>query len=153
VVLILLAAAYYLIRLRVVHIEPYFPYVQRFCLGSIAIVMALAVTKTLDVYLISRVEDAASEYNIRSIVNLVTAIVNAIIVVSMLFANWYTAVVLLGLVSLILGLDLRTPITSFIGWVYIFDSHALSQRAETIAMATVLPPRQNFPLPSQRHRC
>jgi hypothetical protein len=49
--------------------------------------MALAVAKTLDVYLISRVEDAASEYNIRRIVNLVTAIVNAIIVVSMLFAN------------------------------------------------------------------
>jgi small-conductance mechanosensitive channel len=69
--------------------------------------------------LISRVEDSASEYNIRRIADLVTAIVNAIIVVSMLLANWYTTVVLLGLVSLILGLDLRTPITSFIGWVYI----------------------------------
>jgi small-conductance mechanosensitive channel len=119
VVLILLAAAYYLIRLRIVHIELYFPSLRRFCLGSIVIVMVLAVAKTLDVYLISRVEDAASEYNIRRIVNLVTAIVNAIIVVSMLLANWYTTVVLLGLVSLILGLDLRTPITSFIGWVYI----------------------------------
>jgi hypothetical protein len=43
--------------------------------------MALAVAKTLDVYLISRVEDAASEYNIRRIADLVTAIVIAIIVV------------------------------------------------------------------------
>jgi small-conductance mechanosensitive channel len=37
----------------------------------------------------------------------------------MLFANWYTAVVSLGLVSLILGFALQTPITSFIGWIYI----------------------------------
>jgi small-conductance mechanosensitive channel len=49
----------------------------------------------------------------------VTAIVVAFILISILFANWYTAIVSLGLVSLILGFALQTPITSFIGWVYI----------------------------------
>ena len=41
------------------------------------------------------------------------------IVVSVLFVNWYAAVVSLGLISLILGFALQTPISSFIGWVYI----------------------------------
>jgi small-conductance mechanosensitive channel len=35
------------------------------------------------------------------------------------FQNWYTAVVSFGLLSLILGFALQTPITSFIGWIYI----------------------------------
>jgi small-conductance mechanosensitive channel len=41
------------------------------------------------------------------------------LVVSILFQNWYTAVVSIGLISLILGFALQTPITSFIGWIYI----------------------------------
>jgi small-conductance mechanosensitive channel len=36
-----------------------------------------------------------------------------------IFANWYTALFSLGLISLILGFALQTPITSFIGWIYI----------------------------------
>ena len=120
VILAFLGAAYYLVHLRIVQIaEPYFPFLQRFFLGSSAIVIAVVVARSLDVYLINKIEDAASEYNIRRIVNLVTALVIAIIVVSILFANWYTAVVSLGLVSLILGFALQTPITSFIGWIYL----------------------------------
>ena len=38
---------------------------------------------------------------------------------SVLFANWYTAVISLGILSLMLGFALQTPITSFIGWVYL----------------------------------
>jgi small-conductance mechanosensitive channel len=41
------------------------------------------------------------------------------IAISLLFVNWYTAVVSLGLISLILGFALQTPITSFIGWIYL----------------------------------
>src|SRR4029077_5639658 len=41
------------------------------------------------------------------------------IAVSVLFVNWYAAVVSLGLISLVLGFALQTPITSFIGWIYI----------------------------------
>src|SRR5207244_3952967 len=43
----------------------------------------------------------------------------AFIIVSIIFVNWYTAVVSLGLISLILGFALQKPITSFIGWIYI----------------------------------
>ena len=34
-------------------------------------------------------------------------------------ANWYTALVSLGVLSLILGFALQTPISSLIGWVYL----------------------------------
>jgi len=40
-------------------------------------------------------------------------------VVSVLFANWYAAAASLGLISLVLGFALQTPITSVIGWLYI----------------------------------
>ncbi len=39
--------------------------------------------------------------------------------VSIVFVSWYTAIVSVGLVSLVLGFALQTPITSFIGWIYI----------------------------------
>jgi small-conductance mechanosensitive channel len=42
-----------------------------------------------------------------------------VIVISVLFVNWDTAFLSLGLISLILGFALQTPITSLIGWVYI----------------------------------
>src|SRR6266498_1536112 len=120
--LILISGCYYLLRLGLLPVEvgdSSFRFLQRMLLGAIAIVITLAVAQASDFYFISRVEDSASEHNIRRILKLVTALVLVLIVVSVLFANWYTAVVSLGLVSLILGFALQTPITSFIGWVYI----------------------------------
>jgi len=116
----ILGLVYYLIRLHVIHIaDKLLPFVQRLALGSMALVLTLTIAKTVDIFLIGNVEDAASKYNIRRILKLITAIVIAFILISILFANWYTAVVSLGLVSLILGFALQTPITSFIGWIYI----------------------------------
>ncbi len=118
--LILLSGCYYLLRLGLLQVgESSFRFVQRMLFGAIAIVITLAIAQSLDFYFVSRVEDSASEYNIRRIVKLVTALVLILIIASMLFANWYTAVVSLGLVSLILGFALQTPITSFIAWIYI----------------------------------
>jgi small-conductance mechanosensitive channel len=53
------------------------------------------------------------------VLNLVVGLALTFIVVSILFVNWYTAMVSLGLISLVLGFALQTPITSFIGWIYI----------------------------------
>jgi len=39
--------------------------------------------------------------------------------VSVLFVNWYTALISVGVVSVIVGLSVQTPMTSFIGWIYI----------------------------------
>ena len=62
---------------------------------------------------------AASRYNLHRVLRFAAGVAIALIVVSVLFANWYTAVVSLGLISLILGFALQTPITSLIGWIYI----------------------------------
>jgi len=43
----------------------------------------------------------------------------ALIVLSVVSETWYTAVVSLGVISLILGLALQKPVASFIGWIYI----------------------------------
>lgn len=115
-----LGSLYYLLRLKYFGFAAkYVPLLQRFTLGAMAITLTLAFSKLIDAYLISRVEDDVTQYNLRRILRLLTGIVLAFIVVSILFANWYTAVVSLGLISLVLGFALQTPITSFIAWIYI----------------------------------
>jgi small-conductance mechanosensitive channel len=83
------------------------------------IVLVLAVAQVISTYLIGRIESNVTQYNLKRVLRLVTGLVIAFIVISLLFANWYTAFVSLGLLSLILGFALQTPITSFIGWIYI----------------------------------
>ena len=57
--------------------------------------------------------------HIKRIERLGVGLVIFFVIVSVLFVNWYTAVVSLGLVSLILGFALQTPISSFVAWIYI----------------------------------
>src|SRR6266576_6274821 len=120
VILLVLSACYYLLRLKLFRVgEVYLPLLQRLLLGTMAIIVAVGLAKGVDYYLISRLTDSASKYNTRRIVKLIAALVVMFILISILFANWYTAVLSLGLVSLILGFALQTPITSLISWVYI----------------------------------
>jgi len=97
----------------------YIELLQKFDLAAMAIVLLLAVAKIIDVYLIGRIDSAVSRYNLRRVAKLALVLVLAFVVISILFQNWYTAVVSLGLISLILGFALQTPITSFIGWIYL----------------------------------
>ena len=58
-------------------------------------------------------------YNLVQFTRLMTFVVIIFIFISFLNANWYTAAVSLGLISLLLGFALQTPIASLIGWFYI----------------------------------
>jgi small-conductance mechanosensitive channel len=60
-----------------------------------------------------------ARFNLQRILRLAVVGAIAFITLSVLFINWYAAVVSLGLLSLILGFALQTPISSFIGWIYI----------------------------------
>lgn len=42
-----------------------------------------------------------------------------LVAISVVFVDWYTALISLGVVSVIVGLSVQTPMTSFIGWIYI----------------------------------
>jgi small-conductance mechanosensitive channel len=118
--LFVLGGLYYLLRLGVFNFAgKYVALLQRFTLGMMAIVLVLGVAKTVNLYVFGRLSNAATRYNLRRILKLLVGLVLLLIVISILFANWYTTVVSLGLISLILGFALQTPTTSFIGWIYI----------------------------------
>jgi small-conductance mechanosensitive channel len=93
--------------------------IYRYLLGGIGVTMVLMVARAVEVYAIGRLRNAVARFNLRRILRLLVAIVLIFIVISVLFVNWYAAAVSLGLISLILGFALQTPISSFIGWIYI----------------------------------
>ncbi len=97
----------------------YISLLQQLTIGAILIVLVMAIAKSIRVYLISQVENRPARYNLTRVLNLVMVLAILIIGLSLLSANWYTALVSLGLLSLILGFALQTPIASLIGWVYL----------------------------------
>jgi small-conductance mechanosensitive channel len=92
---------------------------RRVSLGAVFIFLVLLAERLAESYFVPRLENTVSRYNLRRILHLVVGLAIVLIVVTAVFVNWYTAVVSLGLISLILGFALQAPLTSFIGWVYI----------------------------------
>jgi small-conductance mechanosensitive channel len=99
--------------------SPLLAFLQRADLGAIGIATAIALFKSIDVYLIDRVDDPVAKYNIRRVLKLISWLLIAFIAISVLFVNWYAAILSVGVFSVILGLALQTTFTSFIGWIYI----------------------------------
>jgi small-conductance mechanosensitive channel len=115
-----LLAAYYLLGSDVIRADiQYIPILRNLLLGAASIVILLAVSKSIRVYLINQVDNKPSRYNLTRVLNLLTFLAIVIIGLSVVSASWYTALVSLGVLSLILGFALQTPITSLIGWVYL----------------------------------
>jgi small-conductance mechanosensitive channel len=119
VMLIALGVAYQLLQGRFGWIGVRYPLAPKLVLAIAVIVVCLAVIRLVDVYFLGRVKDAVYQYNLKRVLRLIVWLVTAFFILTILFQNWYTAVVSLGLLSLILGFALQTPITSFIGWIYI----------------------------------
>ena len=92
---------------------------QRLTLSAMGVVLLLAIAKLVDVFWIGRLDSAVARYNLRRVARLALALLLLLIVISGLFQNWYTAAISVGLLSLILGLAVQTPVTSFLGWIYI----------------------------------
>ncbi|GAB2628382.1 mechanosensitive ion channel family protein [Novilysobacter erysipheiresistens] len=115
-----LAVVYYLFRLQFFGFaEQYLPLLRRMTLGAMAVVLVLGLAKAIEAYAIGRAQEAVTRYNLERVLRLAVYLLLAVIVISVLFANWYAAAASLGLISLVLGFALQTPITSLIGWVYI----------------------------------
>ena len=96
-----------------------YPLARKLLLALAVIVICIMILHVIDVYFIGRVQNAVYQYNLRRVSRLLLWVVIAFFVLTIFFQNWYTAVVSFGLLSLILGFALQTPITSFIGWIYI----------------------------------
>ena len=87
--------------------------------GLIITLAILAIAKAIRTFVVDRMGDDVSRYNVRRIMRLIVSLLLAFVAISVIFRNWYAAVVSLGLISLVLSFALQTPITSFIGWLYI----------------------------------
>ena len=107
--LVLLGCVYYALRLGALSVldeywagftARYGPVFARLTLGAMAVTLTLAAAKLVDTYAIGRLGDAPTEFNLRRVLRLLVALVLALVGLSVLFANWYTAVVSLGLISL-----------------------------------------------------
>lgn len=97
----------------------YISLLRQLSIGAILVVFILAISKSVRVYWISQVENRPARYNLTRVLNFVVVIAILIVGLSLLSANWYTALASLGLLSLVLGFALQTPITSLIGWIYL----------------------------------
>jgi small-conductance mechanosensitive channel len=87
--------------------------------GAITIVIVLGIAKAMQIYLISRIHDTVNRYNLNRVLRLFAGLIVFFIVFISVFVNWQTAILSLGLASLILGFALQTLLSSFIGWIYI----------------------------------
>ena len=93
--------------------------VQKLALGGFLVIVILAASKFVQLIIVRRSHTKYKRYNLLRLSHLVTLVLITILVITFLFANWYAAAVSLGLISLVLGFALQTPISSFIGWIYI----------------------------------
>ena len=120
VLLIILGAFYFLLGLEFFGFATrYVPSIGKLTLAAMSVVLVLAILKLVEVYFIGRVANPVSKYTLKRVFRLGAWLLMGLVAVTIIFQNWYTAVVSFGLISLILGFALQKPTTSFIGWVYI----------------------------------
>ncbi len=117
--LIGLFVVHQILKLRFTVVDAQYPLIRKVIISVAVGVACLMVLRLIEVYFIGRVANAVYKYNLNRVARLVVWLVIAFFVLTILFQNWYTAVVSFGLISLVLGFALQTPITSFIGWVYV----------------------------------
>jgi small-conductance mechanosensitive channel len=120
VVLAACAAGYFLIGAKVIPLpDAAIGIAQRILRGVALITLVLTVGRAISFYAIGRIEDAATRFTLQRIQGLAVALAIAIIIVSIVFVNWYAAVAAFGVGSIIIGLAVQTPMKSFIAWIYI----------------------------------
>src|SRR3982751_202794 len=119
-VLAMCAAGYFLIGAKLIPLpNAGINIAQRILRGVALITLVLAVGRSISFYAIGRIEDAATRFTLHRVQRLAVALAVAIVVVSIIFVNWYAAVAAFGVGSIILGLAVQTPMKSFIAWIYI----------------------------------
>jgi small-conductance mechanosensitive channel len=119
VLLVVVGVVHQIIKIRFPWIYHRYDLLEKLIIAVAVAVVCLMILRLIEVYVLGRVGNAVYKYNLNRVLRLVVWLVIGFFVLTILFQNWYTAVVSFGLISLILGFALQTPITSFIGWVYI----------------------------------
>ena len=92
---------------------------QRLALAGVFVAIVFVVTRIIESVVAKRSQAKKISYNVIRLIRFLSVMAAAFIVVTFLFAKWYTAALSLELFSLVLGFALQTPISSLIGWFYI----------------------------------
>lgn len=88
---------------------------QRVPLALFLVVLAVAIEQVVEGLVLKRLRNAVTRYNATRVLRFLTAVVVLSIVASILLNSLYTGLVSLGVISLILGLAVQAPMTSFVG--------------------------------------
>ena len=119
-VLLILAGLYALWDSHLIGaVEGALPLLERITTAAAIVTLVLGAQHAIRLYLIAQVESAAARYNLRQVLRLLSALLCVFVLLSVLVVNWYALFASVGLVSLILGLALQHPLTSFFAWIYI----------------------------------
>jgi len=111
---------YFIFRLGMPVRRPhYIALLLRVFMASFLVFTVLGLSKYTEVLVVRYKHVKAVRYNLIRLVRILALLAIVMIIIAFLFENWYTAAVSLGLFSLVLGFALQTPISSFIGWLYI----------------------------------
>jgi small-conductance mechanosensitive channel len=114
------AASYFLIGSKLISMPQGGVFIaERVLRGVALIVLVLGIARAVSVYVLACIEDASTRFTLQRISHLLIALAIAVIVVSVVFVNWYAALAALGVGSIIIGLAVQTPMKSFIAWIYI----------------------------------
>lgn len=120
VVLVACAGVYFLIASKLLPLpQAGVGIAERIVRGAALTVFVLAIAQAISVYGIARLEDASTRFTLQRVQHLAVALAIGVILISIIFVNWYAAVAALGVGSVIIGLAVQTPMKSFIGWIYI----------------------------------
>lgn len=111
---------YFLLKLDVFYaFGNYRELLQKILLGGFWGILILTIEKLSERLIVRKNHENSERYNLVRLLRLIATALIVLVIVSFVFEDWYAAAVSLGLISLILGFALQTPISSFIGWLYI----------------------------------
>lgn len=94
-------------------------FLEKLTLGAFLAFVILIIARLIEGIVVGKEDLPFARYNLVRAIRLLTILAILMVAVSLVFENWYTAAVSLGLVSLLLGFALQTPISSLIAWLYI----------------------------------
>jgi small-conductance mechanosensitive channel len=117
---VICVAAYLLINFNVIPVTGRLHVaLLKLSLALFLAIIVLSISKFAEILILKKSGSKYKRYNLIRLTHLISLIAVGLLIVTFLFSNWYAAAVSLGLISLILGFALQTPISSFIGWIYI----------------------------------
>lgn len=115
-----LGGAYLLSKLKFFEAgATYKAYGERLLLCGLLIIALLFIEKLIRIHLIGKLQDSVTRYNVAQLVRFFIFLSIGVVTLSTLLSNWTTALVSLGLISVVLGLALQAPLSNLFAWFYI----------------------------------